>query len=151
MHPLFSRLLTALVAGILGTAVMEFVMWLTSRTGPARGSMIVALGSLITGSRARAFQVGALVHFLAGVGFAVLYVWGMHACGFIHFPATLAIGVGFGIVHGMMVSLLLVWVVADHHPLEEFKEADLAIGLNHFVGHIAYGATVGLVVGLSSL
>jgi hypothetical protein len=145
-----SHLLTALLAGILGAAAMEFAMWLTTRVGPARGSMIVALGSLITGSRKNAFLVGALVHLIAGVGFALLYIWGMEAFGFTHLPAVVAVGIGFGLLHGMMVSLMLVWVVSDHHPLEEFKGADLAIGLSHFMGHIAYGAAVGLVVGLLS-
>lgn len=49
----------------------------------------------------------------------------------------------------MAISLMLFWVVSDHHLLEEFKEADLLVGLTHFAGHVAYGAMVGLVVGLS--
>jgi hypothetical protein len=55
------------------------------------------------------------------------------------------------VLHGIIVSLMLVWVVADQHPLEEFKEADLLVGLGHFAGHVAYGAVVGLIVGLSPL
>jgi len=41
--------------------------------------------------------------------------------------------------------------VAEHHPLEEFNEAGFAIGLSHFAGHVAYGAVIGLVVGLSRI
>ena len=150
-HFLIRYLLTSLIAGILGVIAMEFVMWLTTRVGPARGSMIVALGSLITGSRENAFRVGARVHFTVGVIFALLYVWGMRTWGFTHFPIALAAGLGFGALHGIVVSLMLVWVVSNRHPLEEFKEADLAIGLNHFIGHVAYGGIVGLVVGFSAL
>ncbi len=146
-----SYLLTSLVAGLLGVMVLEFVMWLTSRGGPAHGSMVLALGGLLTRSRARAFRVGAMVHGIAGVGFALIYVWVMGSLGYTHFPRVLEVGLGLGLVHGLLVSLALVWVVADHHPLEEFKEADLAIGLSHFVGHVAYGAAVALVVGLSPL
>ena len=51
----------------------------------------------------------------------------------------------------MIVSLMLVWVVSNRHPLAEFKEADLLVGLSHFAGHVAYGAVVGLVVGLMPL
>ena len=43
------------------------------------------------------------------------------------------------------------WVVAEEHPLEEFNEAGLAIGLSHIVGHVAYGAVVGLVVAIAPL
>ncbi len=61
------------------------------------------------------------------------------------------LGLGLGMLHGLLVSLMLVWVVADHHPLEEFKEADLLVGLSHFAGHVAYGAVVGLTVGFAPL
>jgi hypothetical protein len=66
-------------------------------------------------------------------------------------PLSLMLGLGVGIFHGIVVSLMLVWVVSDRHPLEEFKEADLLVGLSHFAGHVAYGGVVGLVVGLSPL
>jgi len=64
---------------------------------------------------------------------------------------SLLFGLGVGFGHGMIVSLMLVWVVAEQHPLEEFQEADLAIGLSHLAGHVAFGGVVGLVVGLSPL
>jgi hypothetical protein len=46
---------------------------------------------------------------------------------------------------------MLVWLISDAHPLPEFKDADFAVGLVHFAGHVAYGAVVGLVIGLISL
>ncbi len=144
-------LLTSAAAGLLGVAALELAMWLMTSNGLARGNMIVALGGLLTRSRTNAFRVGLAAHLLAGVVFALLYVWGLRAAGLTHFPTVLAAGVGFGVVHGIFVSLMLVWVIADHHPLEEFKDADLAIGLSHVAGHMAYGMTVGLVVGLVSL
>jgi hypothetical protein len=49
------------------------------------------------------------------------------------------------------MSLILVWVVSDTHPVEEFRRASLAVGLSHLAGHVAYGAVVGLAVGLSPL
>ncbi|MND05087.1 hypothetical protein D3C83_256700 [compost metagenome] len=51
----------------------------------------------------------------------------------------------------MVVSLGLVWVVAERHPLEEFNEAGLAIGLSHIIGHVAFGLVVGLVIGISPI
>ena len=65
--------------------------------------------------------------------------------------SALMLGLGVGTLHGMLVSLMLVWVVSESHPLPEFKDAGLEVGLSHFVGHVAYGAVVGLVVGLSPL
>ncbi len=68
-----------------------------------------------------------------------------------HLPGVLAAGAGLGALHGMVVSILLVWVIAERHPLQEFQGADFAIGLSHFIGHVAYGTVIGLVVGLASL
>jgi hypothetical protein len=144
-------LLTALIAGVLGAAALELVMWLITRKGWAQGNMLVAIGSLLTRSRANAFLAGVILHAAAGFGFALLYIYAMRELGLAHFPVALAVGLGFGLVHGVIVSLMLVWVVAEQHPLEEFQEAGLAIGVSHIAGHLAYGAVVGLVVGLSSL
>jgi hypothetical protein len=139
---------TSLVAGILGAAAMAAAMWLICRTGWAKGNMIIAVGSLVTQARDRAWTVGTLLHALSAVGFAMLYAFSMHELGLAHLPTAFYAGVGFGVMHGLIVSLALVWIVSERHPLEEFQEAGLAVGLSHFVGHIAYGAVVGLVIGL---
>ncbi len=81
----------------------------------------------------------------------MLYTYSITQLGLASWPKAFFTGVGFGILHGVVVSLMLIWIVADQHPLEEFKEADLAIGVTHLAGHVAYGATVGLVIALASL
>lgn len=144
-------LCTALVAGIIGGLAMELVMWLIARAGLAKGDMILALGSLLTKSRENAYRVGLLVHVTASMAFGLAYTLLMLTLGYTHLPISLMLGLGLGALHGLLVSLMLVWVVADKHPLEEFKEADLLVGLSHFAGHVAYGAAVGLAVGLSPL
>ncbi len=144
-------ILTSLVAGLLGAAAMEIVMWLITRDGWAKANMIVALGSLITRTRENAFRTGAVVHAVAAFGFAMLYAYLMGRFGLAHLPDAFFAGIGFGIIHGLVVCLALVWVVAERHPLEEFQDAGLAVGVSHFAGHVAYGAIVGLVIGLSPL
>ncbi len=148
---LLGYLVTALVAGILGGLAMELAMWLISRAGLARGDMVLALGSLLTKSRENAYRVGLVVHATAAIGFGLVYALLMVTLGYTHMPLSLMLGLGVGTLHGLVVSLILVWIVSDHHPLEEFKEADLLVGLSHFAGHVAYGAVVGAVVGLSPL
>lgn len=144
-------LLTSLVAGVLGGLAMELAMWLIARAGLARGDMILALGSMLTKSRDNAYRVGLVIHATAAVGFALVYALLMVTLGYTALPASLMLGLGVGTFHGIVVSLMLVWVVADQHPLEEFKEADLLVGLSHVAGHVAYGGVVGLVVGLAPL
>jgi hypothetical protein len=142
---------TALVAGVAGGLAMELVMWLITRANRTKGDMILALGSLITKTRANAYRVGLVVHATAAIGFALVYTLLMVTLGYTDMPRSFMLGLGVGALHGLIVSLMLVWVVADHHPLEEFKETDLLVGLSHMAGHVAYGGVIGLIVGLSPL
>jgi len=148
---LVKYLSTSLIAGVLGGLAMQLAMWLIARANLAKGDMILALGSLITKSRDSAYRVGFIVHAVAAIGFGLVYTLLMVTLGYTHLPQSLTLGVGVGIGHGLLVSLMLVWVVSDQHPLAEFKEADLLVGLSHFAGHVAYGAVVGFVVGLMPL
>ena len=141
--------LTSLVAGILGAGAMEATMALVTRFGSGRGNMVVALGSLVTRERVGAARVGAIIHVAAAFVFSALYVLVMARVGVSGLPATLGLGAGLGFFHGMVVSLLLVWIVAEHHPLVEFQDADLAIGLCHLAGHVAFGVMVGIVAGVA--
>ena len=144
-------LATSVVAGLLGVAALEAVMWLVARGISSRANMVVAIGSLMTRSLENALIVGAFVHAAAAIAFSTLYSLLMLAAGLTSLPEAFMVGLGFGILHGIVVSLMLVWIVSDTHPLTEFKSASLAVGLCHFAGHAAYGAVVGLVVGLSPL
>ena len=144
---LVKYLSTSLVAGVLGGLAMQLAMWLISRAGLMKGDMILALGSLITKSRAGAYRVGFMVHGIAAIGFGLVYTLLMVTLGYTQLPQSLMLGLGVGIGHGLVVSLMLVWVVCDQHPLAEFKEADLLVGLSHFAGHVVYGGVVGFVVG----
>lgn len=142
---------TALVAGVAGGLAMQLAMRLIGRGNELKGDMILALGSLITKSRDNAYRVGLIVHVTAAVGFGLVYTLLMVTLGYTGMPMSLMLGLGVGTLHGLIVSLMLVWVVADQHPLEEFKEADLLVGLSHMAGHVVYGGVIGLVVGLSPL
>ena len=141
-------LLTSVVAGVLGAAALELAMWLICRTGWAKGNMIVAVGGILTRSRETAFRAGAVLHAVSAVVFAMIYAFAMTKMGLTQLPTAFLVGIGFGMFHGLVVSLMLVWIVAERHPLEEFQDAGLAVGLSHFAGHVAYGAVVGLVIGL---
>jgi hypothetical protein len=114
----------SLMAGVLGGLTMEVVMWLIARAGLAKGDMILALGSLLTKSREHAYRTGLFIHLTAALGFALVYTLLMVTLGYTHLPQSLMLGLGVGVLHGLIVSLMLVWVVADKHPLAEFKEAE---------------------------
>jgi hypothetical protein len=148
---ILNYLLTSLLAGALGGSAMLFAMWLMTRNGLAKGNMIVALGGMVTKSRDSAFRVGLILHTLSAIGFAMVYAMLMLWLGATGMPNALKVGLGVGFLHGLIVSLSLVWVVAEGHPFEEYNEAGLAVGLSHLIGHVVYGGVVGLVVGISPL
>lgn len=104
---------TALVAGVLGGLAMEWVMWLISRAGLAKGDMLLALGSLVTKSRENAYRVGLIIHITAAIGFAFVYTLLLVTLGYTHLPLALLLGLAAGTLHGIIVSLMLVWVVSD--------------------------------------
>ena len=90
---------------------------LPRRLGP-QGNMIIAVGSLLhLHPRAGSFRSGAiLLHAVSAVVFAALYYGAMLQLGLAAWPKSIAVGIGFGVLHGLVVSLALVWVVAEQHP-----------------------------------
>jgi len=141
-------LVTAVVAGVLGGLGMIGAMRLITRAEWAHYDMVAAVGSLVTRSRLNAVRAGLIIHTVSAVVFALLYTLAMAKFGLAHLPTSIFAGILFGVVHGIIVSILLVWVVAEEHPLEEFRSAGFAVGLVHFAGHLVYGAIVGLIIGL---
>jgi hypothetical protein len=141
----------ASLAGLIGAAAMTGVMKLIARTHWARADMIVAVGSLLTKSRENAFLVGLFLHGISAVVFGIIYSLLLLAGQLATWPAGLFAGAGIGIFHGLVVSLSLCWLVSDQHPLEEFRHVSVSVAFSHFVGHVVYGAVVGLVVALVPL
>lgn len=138
----------SILAGLLGALAMSAAMMLIWRP-LSGGSMIVAVGSLLTKSRENARLVGLTLHALSGIGFGMLYTLILMALEMNAWPLGFFAGLGLGLFHGLCVSLALVWIVAGQHPLPEYNSAGPAVFLSHFAGHVAYGGTVGLVVALA--
>ncbi|HKB92089.1 MAG TPA: hypothetical protein VKC60_16350 [Opitutaceae bacterium] len=144
-------LLWTFLAGLLGAFTMTVVMRVMAGAGLSKGNMVVAIGSFFTGSSQTAFLLGSLLHGISGVCFAMLYAVLMKFLELNYWPAAFFAGAGFGLFHGIVVSLTLVWMVAEHHPMEEYKNAGIAVGLCHLAGHVAYGMVVGLIIGIAQV
>lgn len=141
----------AVLAGIVGAVVMWAAMRFMEKAGPRTGGMVYAVGSLLTRSRNHALSVGILVYFTAAVVFGLIYTLLMMRLTLTGWPQAFFTGAGFGFFHGLVVSLGLVWIVSDNHPLAEFRNATALVFLSHFAGHIVFGAVVGLVIALTPL
>jgi len=141
----------SVVAGIAGAIAMLVVMTVIDRAHPDGRNMIVGVGSLLTRTQANARLVGCLLHGIAAIGYGLVYTLLLMALNLSSWPAGLFGGLGIGTFHGMVVSLGLVWVIADQHPLEEYRDTGPAVFLEHLAGHIAYGAVVGTVIAFAPL
>ena len=135
------------IAGVAATIVMSAVMYLFHWGSFAEADMIRALGSLVTKKEEDSLIVGAAIHLVSGVFFAFVYIgtWSMFPLEGVQVLSLF--GVVGGAFHGLVVSFLLVSTVSQHHPVERFRNAGIGVGVAHFVGHIAYGATVGAIAG----
>lgn len=125
------------------------VMEIIHRLKWANADMVRAIGSLYTRSYEMSLKPGLLIHYSAGLSFAFLYsiligIAPVNTGGGIIIISMLA-----GLVHGIVVSLLLAVLVAEHHPLREFRNASLGVVLSHVAGHVFYGAALGTFFALT--
>ncbi|MFA6959241.1 MAG: hypothetical protein WC205_00645 [Opitutaceae bacterium] len=137
------------MAGLFGAGAMWAVMRLIERAGPPTGGMVVAVGSLLTRKRENAFSTGIWVYLFSAAVFGLIYTLLMVRLELTAWPHALFTGLGFGFFHGLVVSLGLVWIVSDNHPLEEFRQATPLVFVSHFAGHIVFGLVVGLVISIA--
>jgi len=141
-------LYSTILAGIAGTSGMTLFMYLITRSGLSNADMVRAIGSKLTQSLQSAFAVGIILHFVSGIIFAMLYTLAFNFLGLHGVMPLLGAGLGFGFLHGFVLSFILVTTVAEHHPLPEFRDAGLGVAVAHLVGHVVYGALVGMIIGL---
>jgi hypothetical protein len=141
-----NAIISTVLAGIIGTAGMSIVLWGVSQTGIANAAMIRAIGSMFTRSYEGSFGPGLVVHFVAGVIIAFIYVALISLL-----AGTIAYGGMIGLAHGIAFGFLLVVAVAEHHPLERFRRAGLEVAIAHLIGHVIYGVLVGTIVGLTGI
>ena len=144
-------ILVIILSGILGTSGMSLVMWLITRSGLANADMIRAVGSIYKRSYENALLPGIIMHFTAGIIFAFLYVVFLSIFSLGSVGAYIGMGAMTGVFHGLVVSFLIVVLVAEHHPIEQFQKAGAEVAVAHLFGHIIYGLIVGAVIGIAGI
>jgi hypothetical protein len=155
----------ALAGGFIGTLVLTSMLRAAGELGLSRMDLPFLLGTAVTSDRVRAKALGYLLHFVAGLAFALVYFGVFSAIG----RSGFALGALFGLLHGVFAGTALVNVLlpvlhprmgsslsaADSQPL---LEAPGFLMLNYgrrtpfvtLIAHIAYGAIVGGFVSLAS-
>ena len=144
-------LLQISLIGLLATTVMTAFLYFIHWAGFANGDMVRAIGSAITKRYDGSFWTGMAVHYVSGIIFAIIYVYILALVPPLADDQAIkmaGLGALLGFVHGLVVSLGLVVVVAEHHPMEQFRRAGFGVALVHLAAHVVYGGVVGWCVGV---
>ena len=144
-------ILIIIISGLISTILMSLLFGAITHLKIANADMIRALGSIYTKKYNNSFKPGFIFMMFSGVLFAFIYYVIINF--FVPTPgiATVLAGLAMGFFHGMVVSLGLVVLVAEHHPLEEFRAAGFAVAGSHLIGHIVYGFSIGTLFYFGSL
>jgi ABC-type polysaccharide/polyol phosphate export permease len=148
----------ALAGGFVGTLVLTSMLRAASEARLTRMDLPFLLGTAFTGDRTRAKALGYLLHFAAGLVFALVYYAVFRAIG----HSGWWLGAAFGFVHGLFAGTALVNILLPVvHPRMGSRETaapavallerpgfmmvnyGLRTPLVSLAAHIVYGALVG--------
>ena len=154
----------AVAGGFAGTLVLTTALRAGNELGLTRMDLPFLLGTAFTGDRTRAKALGYLLHFLVGLGFALIYYAIFLAIG----HSGWWLGAVFGLVHGLFSGTALVGVLlplihprmgtpSTAAPSVALLEPPGFMMLNYgaqtplvsLAAHVAYGALAGGFVSLA--
>jgi hypothetical protein len=155
----------AFAGGVVGTLVLTSGLRAASELGLTRMDLPFLLGTAFSADRTRAKAIGYLLHFLAGIAFALVYYAIFLAIG----QSGWLLGAVSGAVHGLfsgtaLVSTLLPLIhprmgtPSTAAPSVALLEPPGFLMLNYgartplvsLVAHVAYGTVVGGFLALSA-
>jgi hypothetical protein len=141
----------SILAGLVGAFGMTLVLGLFGKVGWTRANLVVALGTLFSRNRNSALMIGATVHGIAGIVFAMIYTSIFALFNLSTATAILFVGLGLGWAHGIVASLIFVVSTVLGNPEGELKKVQFSGGPAYMLAHMVYGLLVGLVIGISPL
>ncbi|MEX2541432.1 MAG: hypothetical protein WD314_06470 [Trueperaceae bacterium] len=131
---------SAILAGLIGTAVMTALMYAGPAMGMPKMDMIGMLGKMFTGSAAVAYPLGTVMHFMMGALFAIIYGW-LWSLGL--GSPTWGWGVIYGLLHGLVAAMVMPMMIRMHP-----RPPEMQMGMKMIVGILTGHAVFGLVVAL---
>ena len=133
-----SKISAALIAGLIGTAVMTAVMYIAPYMGFPEMDIINLLGTMFTTNATLAFVLGLVIHFMMGALFGLLYAFLWTKVG----KPDFLWGLIFGAVHGVIATVMMPVISAIHPRADVAVTLLMAVGL--IMGHIIFGIVVAL-------
>ena len=143
-----TEILLIILSGVLATLGMTLFLHLIRVLNFAPVSLVQLLGSFFTRTpNGRAASVGWFFHFVFGIFFAFIYVLVLKTIpGITRYSFSFVIaGSALGLVHGVVFALILLILVAEHHPILEYRKQGFGGAAFYFLAHIVYGFVIGLL------
>ncbi len=137
-------ILLPIVGGFIATLGITLVLWIIDKTGWTKADMVRAVGCLFTKSLENALKIGLVIHFTAGIIISGIYLHVLSLLNLPNFFSIVIVGALIGFIHGFVVGFGIV-IFAEHHPVEQFQEADFQVAVAHVLGHIVYGLLIGVI------
>lgn len=139
--------LIVLTSGLMAALIMAIVGFFLQFLGVHRADMITAVGSIFTRHPRKALGVGWFTHLLLGgiFAFAYAFVWSYFDA--LSAPGFILLGAVTGFLHGLVVSIMLVIEIAEHHPDPQFRKIGFTIALSYIGTHVVYGLALGYILG----
>lgn len=134
----------AIAAGLMGTGIMTMMMYTAPKMGMPRMDILGLLGTMFTFNRSSATWLGAAIHSMMGIMFAIVYALAWTA-GFGN--ATWLWGLAFGYVHGV-AAILMMPLILRVHPSPPKMDGGIKTMVGQIVGHMVFGLLVALTYGL---
>ena len=104
----------AIAAGVVGTVVMTAVLYMGIAMVPRQMTMnlLYMLGTMVTRNKSAAYVIGAMIHSMMGIAFALVHAAAFQAFGLS--SALVAWGLLFGFVHWIAVGM---GMIGTMHPV----------------------------------
>ena len=141
----------AIIAGVVATVVMTIVMYIGRAMMPQQMPMNILhmLGTMMTRSTGPAYMMGAMMHGVMGIVFALIHVAVFVAFGL---EALLAWGILFGVVHWVIAGMGM-GMMGTMHPVIRsgempapgafVKNLPMMNVMGFLMVHVIYGLVVG--------
>ncbi len=131
----------AVVAGLAGTVAMTALMMIAPMMGMPKMDIVGMLGSMFSTNKGATSVLGAVIHFMMGVIFAIIYalVWSL-----LSIAPTWWWGLIFGVVHTLPVMATMP-IIMKMHPRPPAMERTVLSIVGQFMGHMVFGLVVGAV------
>lgn len=135
-------LTAAIVAGVVATAIMTTLMYLSPLMGMPKMDMLGMMGTMIVPqTNTTAYVIGGIVHFLMGIVFAIVYTWiWLNWFG----APTWLWGLIFGAIHGV-IAIVVMPLMMRVHPRPPQMQTGALTAVGMIMGHMVFGVGVALI------